>query len=142
MIAVRDHLDEFGDALPVVITFTDDPMRLAAYRAHLDVHFPVVADVDRALYRVFGAGRGSLRRVWSPGTLVMYARLLRRGRQLHRPMEDTRQLGADAVIDRDEGAGARPGGDGRLHRLWLPPGPDARPHIEEIIDAVHELGPP
>ena len=132
MIAVRDHLDQFGDALPVVITFTDDPMRLAAYRAHLDVRFPVVADVDRVLYRVFGAGRGSLRRVWSPGTLVMYARLLRRGRQLHRPMEDTRQLGADAVIDRD----------GRLHRLWLPPGPDARPHVEEIIDAVHELGPP
>jgi AhpC/TSA antioxidant enzyme len=132
VIAVRDHLDQLGDTLPVVITFTDDPTRLAAYRAHLDVHFPVVADVDRVLYRLFGAGRGSLRRVWSPGTLMMYARLLRRGRQLHRPMEDTRQLGADAVIDRD----------GLLHRLWLPPGPDARPHIEEIIDAVHELGPP
>ena len=132
MIAVRDHLDEFGDAFPIVITFTDDPMRLAAYRAHLDIQFPVVADVDRVLYRVLGAGRGSLRRVWSPGTLVMYARLLRRGRQLHRPMEDTRQLGADAVIDRD----------GRLHRLWLPPSPDARPHVEEIIDALHELSPP
>ena len=31
MIAVRDHLDQLGDAVPVVITFTDDP-RLALWR--------------------------------------------------------------------------------------------------------------
>ena len=40
MIAVRDHLDQFDDALPVVITFTDDPTRLAAYRAHLESRSP------------------------------------------------------------------------------------------------------
>lgn len=129
MIAVRDHLDQLGDALPVVITFTGDPSRLAAYRTHLDIDFPVLTDVDRALYRLLGAGRGSLRRVWSPGTIATYARLLRRGRRLHAPTEDTRQLGADAVIDRD----------GRLCRLWLPPGPDARPPVDEIVDAVRKL---
>lgn len=129
MIAVRDHLDRLGEALPIVITFSDDPARLAAYRAHLQIEFPVLADVDRVLYRVFGAGRGSLRRVWSPGTLAMYARLVRRGRRLRGPTEDTRQLGADAVIDRE----------GRLSRLWLPPGPDARPSVEEIIGAAREL---
>ena len=30
MIAVRDHLDGLGAALPVVITFADAPSRLAA----------------------------------------------------------------------------------------------------------------
>jgi hypothetical protein len=130
VIAVRDHLDQLGDALPVVITFTGDPTRLVAYRSHLDVSFPVVADVDRVLYRRFGAGRGSLRRVWSPGTLMMCGRLLRRGRRIHTPTEDTRQLGADAVVDRN----------GRLHRLWLPPGPEARPDVGEIIDAAQDLG--
>jgi peroxiredoxin len=129
VIAVRDHLDQLGDALPVVITFADDPARLAAYRTYLDIEFPVLADVDRTLYRLLGAGRGSLRRVWSPGTIAMYARLIRRGRRLRPPTEDTRQLGADAVIDRD----------GRLHRLWLPPTPDARPAVDEIVDAVREL---
>jgi peroxiredoxin len=129
VIAVRDHLDRLGDALPIVITFADDPARLAAYRAHLQVDFPLLADVDRVLYQTFGAGRGTLRRVWSPGTLAMYARLLFRGRRLRGPTEDTRQLGADAVIDRE----------GRVSRLWLPPGPDARPSVEEIIDAVREL---
>ncbi len=129
---MRDHLDQLADALPVVVTFSDDQQRLAAYRRHLDIEFPVLADVDRVLYDLFGAGRGSLRKVWSPGTLVMYARLLRSGRRLRLPSEDTRQLGADAVVGRD----------GRLDRLWLPPSPDARPPVQAIIDAVAELGRP
>jgi peroxiredoxin len=129
VVAVRDHRHQLDATLPVVITFADDPARLAAYKSYLKIDFPVLADVDRVLYRTFGAGRGSLRRVWSPGTMVMYARLLRRGRRLSSPTEDTRQLGADAVIDRD----------GRLHRLWLPDSPDARPHIDEIIGAVRDL---
>jgi len=59
VIAVRDHLDQLGDTLPVVIMFADDPSRLAAYRTYLDLEFPVVADVDRTLYRLLGAGLGS-----------------------------------------------------------------------------------
>jgi peroxiredoxin len=129
VIAVRDHLDQLGDALPIVVTFTDDPARLATYRHHLSLDLPVLADVDRVLYGVLGSRRGSWRRVWSPGTLAMYVRLVSRGRKLRRATEDTRQLGADAVIDRE----------GRLHRLWLPPGPDARPDVDEIIAAVREL---
>jgi hypothetical protein len=58
----------------------------------------------------------------------MYARLLWRGRRLHVPTEDTRQLGADAII----------GSDGRLRRVWLPSSPDARPAIEAIIDGVRQ----
>jgi hypothetical protein len=129
VIAVRDHLEQLGDALPVVVTFTDDPQRLAAYREHLDIGFPVLADVDRVLYDLLGAGRGSIRKVWSPGTLAMYGRLLLRGRRLHAPTEDTRQLGADAIV----------GSDGRLRRVWLPESPDARPPITAMIDAVRTL---
>ena len=129
MIAVRDQLDQLGDALPVVITFTTDPARLAAYRDHLSVGFPIVADVDRVLYDVLGAGRGSLRRIWSPGTLLLYARLLRRGHRITTSTEDTRQLGADAVISPD----------GRLVRVWLPSGPDQRPDLEEIVTTVDLL---
>ncbi len=128
---MRDQLDHLGDAQLVVVTFTDDPQRLAAYRTHLGLESPVLADVDRRLYHLLGAGRGSIRQVWSPGTLAVYARLLRRGRRLRRPTEDTRQLGADAVVDRD----------GRLARLWLPPGPDARPPMSEIVEVVRRLPP-
>jgi hypothetical protein len=129
VIAVCDHLDQMPTVLPVVVTFTDDVGRLDAYREHLGIDGPVLADPERSLYRAVGAGRGALRRVWSPGTIAMYAKLLRRGRRLRPPTEDTRQLGADLLID----------ADGRLRRLWLPEGPDLRPSIEELVAAAQDL---
>ena len=125
MIAVRDHLEQFGDAHIAIVTFAA-PERLAAYRDHLGLPFSVVSDVDRRLYALLGAIRGSNRQVWSYGTLRMYARLLRRGRRLTRPTEDVHQLGADAVVGRD----------GVLRYLSLPSTPDARPPISELIAAL------
>ena len=90
MIAVRDHLDQFGDARIAVVTFAT-PERLAAYREHLHLPFDVVAETDRTLYRLLGAERGSNRQVWSEGTIRMYARLVRSGRWLGRPTEDIQQ---------------------------------------------------
>ena len=126
MIAVRDHRDQLPGVLPIVVTFTDDVSRLDAYRDHLAIDFPLLADPHRSLYAAVGAGRGDLRRVWSPGTIAMYARLLRRGRRLRPPSEDTRQLGADLLID----------GAGRLVRVWLPDGPDRRPSVDELAAAA------
>ena len=125
MIAVRDHLDQFGDARIAVVTFAAHE-RLAAYRRHLRLPFDVVADTDRTLYRLLGAERGRRRQVWSAGTIGMYARLIRAGRRLRRPTEDIRQLGADAVIGRT----------GTLRYLSLPSTPDARPPISELIAAL------
>ena len=125
MIAVRDHLDQFGDARIAIVTFAT-PDRLAAYRQHLHLTFDIVADTDRTLYRLLGAERGSTRQVWSAGTIRMYARLVRAGRRLRRPTEDIRQLGADAVISRN----------GDLRYLSLPSTPDTRPPVSELIAAL------
>ena len=125
MIAVRDHLDQFGDANIAVVTFAT-PDRVAAYRAHLQLPFAVVTDLDRSLYQLLGAERGTNRQVWSPGTIRMYLRLIRAGRRLRRPTEDIHQLGADAVIGRS----------GTLRYLSLPSTPDARPPISELIVAL------
>ena len=125
MIAVRDHLERFADATVAVVTFAD-PARLAAYRAHLQLPFDVVADPERTLYRLLGVGRGTTRQVWSLGTLRMYAQLLRAGRRLRRPTEDIHQLGADVVIGRD----------GTVRYVSLPATRDARPPISDLIAAV------
>ncbi|MFM7534463.1 MAG: AhpC/TSA family protein [Acidimicrobiales bacterium] len=125
MLAVREHLDRFGDAEIVVVTFAD-PDRLAAHRDHLGVPFTIVTDPARALYRLLGAERGTRRQVWSPGTLRRYVRLVRAGRRLRRPTEDVYQLGADAVVGRD----------GRLRYRSLPSTPDARPPVEDLIAAL------
>lgn len=125
MIAVRDHLDRFGDARIAVVTFAGVD-RLAAYRDHLRVPFDIVADPDRTLYALLGAVRGTTRQVWSGGTLRMYVRLIRSGRRLQRPTEDFSQLGADAVIE----------GNGIMRYLSLPVTPDARPPISPLINAL------
>jgi hypothetical protein len=125
VLAVRDQIGQFGDAVVAVITFAP-PERLAAYRQHLDIDFPVLSDVDRSLYGLVGAERGTRRAIWSLGTIRMYGKLLRLGRSLRRPTEDVNQLGADLVIGRD----------GRIRYLALPPSPDARPPITELISAL------
>ena len=122
---MRDHLDQFGDATIVIVTFAA-PERLAAHRDHLAIPFTIVTDIDRRLYHLLGAERGSNRQIWSLGTLRMYARLLRRGRHLSKPTEDIHQLGADAVVGRD----------GRLRFLLLPSTPDARPPVSDLIAAL------
>lgn len=120
-----EHLDRFGDAEIVVVTFAH-PARLAAHRDHLGVPFRFVADTELMLYRLVGAERGGRRQVWSIGTLRLYGRLIRTGRRLRRPTEDIRQLGADLVVGRD----------GRIRYLSLPSTPDARPSVSELIQAL------
>jgi len=122
---VRDRLDRFGDATIAVVTFAA-PERLAEYRDHLRLPFAVLADPERRLYDLLGAGRGATRQVWSIGTLRRYVRLVGTGRRLRWPTEDIHQLGADAVIGRD----------GRLRYLALPAGPDLRPPVEALLAAL------
>jgi peroxiredoxin len=125
VIAVRDRRNDFGDSPVVVITFVAPP-DLARYRAHLDLPFTLLADLDRAVYRQFGLGRGALHRVWNPGTLRLYGSLLAKGRRLRRPTHDTRQLGGDFVIDRH----------GRLAAGFWPASPDDRPSVDDLLTAL------
>lgn len=122
---MRDRLDEFGDATVAAVAFAP-AHQLAASRDHLALPFPFLADPDRSLYHRFGLGRGTVRQVWNPGTLRMYARLLRRGRRLRRPIHDTRQLGGDFVI----------APDGTLAAAFRPRSPDDRPPVDALVAAV------
>ncbi len=125
MIAVRDHLAQFGDATVAIVTFAT-PDRLGAYRKHLALTFAVLSDVDRALYSLVGAERGTNRQIWSLGTIRLYARLLMQGRRPTRPTEDIHQLGADLVVGRD----------GTVRFLSLPSTPDTRPPISDLIGSL------
>lgn len=101
------------------------PQPLAATARHLGWPGLVLADPRRALYRHLGAGRAPLRRVYSPSTLATYAAALAHGHRLTRPVEDTRQLGADAILVH-----------GVVRRLWRPATPGDRPPATEVITAA------
>jgi len=125
VLAVRGHLDQMGDVEVAVVTFAA-PDELAPYRRHLDLPFPVLADPDRALYRRFGFPRASFRAVYGVGTMRMYARLVRQGRRLRRPVHDTRQLGGDVVV----------GPSGRIVEVFRPSSPDDRPSLTDLLAAL------
>lgn len=115
-----------GGAGPgLILAGFSPPGPLAAIARHLGWPGLVLADPGRVLYRRLGVGRAPLWRVYSPGTLTAYAAALARGHRLARPVEDTRQLGADAIM-----------ADGVVRRLWRPRTPDDRPPADEVIAAA------
>ncbi len=122
---MRDRLDDLGDASIAAVTFAEVE-RLAAHRDHLDLPFPLLADPERTVYRRFGLERAPLWRIYNPGTLRLYGQLLARGRRLRRPVDDTRQLGGDFVLD----------AAGRLAAAFRPRSPDDRPPIDDLVVAV------
>jgi hypothetical protein len=101
------------------------PQPLAAIARHLGWPGQILTDPERVLYRRLEVGRAPLWQVYSPGTLATYGTALARGHRLARPVEDTRQLGADAIMI-----------DGIVRQLWRPRSPDDRPAAAEVIAAT------
>lgn len=101
--------------------------RLASIARHLGWKGLVLADPERVLYRRLGVGRARWWRIYTPGTLAIYARAIRGRQKLRRPEEDTRQLGADAVMV-----------SGTVRTLWRPASPDARPTAAAVLGAAAE----
>jgi peroxiredoxin len=123
--AVRDRLDEFGDAEIAVVTFAN-PRTLAGYRARFVAPLTVLSDESRATYTMFGFGRGRWWRVWGWRAVRRYVELIRSGRRDIGIDGDTLQLGGDVVIDRS----------GVISYLFHGAGPDDRPGVDELIAAV------
>lgn len=119
-----DELERLGvDVL--VVSFEAGPMALA-YARTTGLPFPIVVDGQRELYRAYGMLRGRKRDLWGPASVLVYLRLMLRGRRLRMPTGDTAQLGGDVLID--------PAGVVRVHHVGS--GPADRPAIDELLDVV------
>ena len=125
-----EHREELGVRV-VVISFAK-PASLAAYRERFGFEgAELLSDEERAAYAAFGFDRGSAARVWlSPKVWLRYARLLRAGRRLERPEEDTLQLGGDVLVDR-----------GRATWVHRSAGPEDRPALGDLRRAISRSGP-
>ncbi len=96
--------------------------RLNGLARHLRWRGEVLSDPGRVLYRALGLRRAPIWRVYSPATLLTYARAIATGYRLVRPVEDTRQLGGDALVV-----------DGTVVAVWRPRTPDDRPSASEVL---------
>ncbi|MGH3751416.1 MAG: peroxiredoxin-like family protein [Pseudonocardiaceae bacterium] len=100
------------------------PDALAALADHVGWPGLFLADEDRRLYGLLGMRRARLWQVYSPGTLARYAIAAARGHHLPRPVEDTRQLGGDALLR-----------NGVVVHRWLPRTPNDRAHPARLLTA-------
>lgn len=108
----------------VVVGFSP-ATRLAAIARHLGWTGIVLSDPDRILYHRLALGRAPWWRVYTPGTLAVYARALLHRQRLQPADEDTRQLGGDALII-----------DGVTTTVWRPRSPDDRPSADQVLHAA------
>lgn len=126
---MRDRRAQIEAAGIAVVAVGFSPLEaLADLAAYLDWPWPFLCDRERVLYRRLGLPRLPLWRVYSAGTLLRYARALVRRRPLHRPVEDTRQIGGDAVVRK-----------GAVVRLFVPRSPDDRASVPLLIEAARSL---
>lgn len=130
---MRDRVDEFGQDTDVVLVTFTNPEDAAWYRAAHGTTFPILMDPSRRTYRAYGLGRGSRRRVYGWRAGARYLKIVGRDgwSGLRRPTEDTLQLGGDFVV----------GPDGTLVFGFWGEGPDDRPDVAELVDAVAGVGP-
>jgi hypothetical protein len=122
------HKQHENPSVGLVVVGFSPADRLAALARHLGWPGQVLSDPGRVLYAALDLRRAPVWRVYSPRTVLTYARAVRRGHRLPRPVEDTRQLGGDAVIV-----------DGTVVRLWRPRTPDDRPQAAEVLAAADEV---
>ncbi len=101
------------------------PAALATLADHVGWPGLFFADENRRLYGLLGMRRAKLWQVYSPGTLARYAIAAARGQHLPRPVEDTRQMGGDALLR-----------DGVVVRRWLPRTPDDRVRPARLLQAA------
>ena len=124
---MREHEDEI-DALGIkvlVITFEAGPLALA-YVKESDIRWPLLVDESRALYAAYGMQHGKWRDILGWSSWWAYAKLLLRGRRMHRSSGDLQQLGGDVLID--------PAGVVRLHHIGT--GPADRPSVSSLLDVA------
>ena len=107
--------DALDGAVPMVTVGFSPAEPLAELAGRLGLTGPVLSDPGRELYRRLGLRRAPIWQVYSPGTILRYGGFVLRGRTLHKPVEDTRQMGGDALVL-----------DGRVQRVWRPATPDDR----------------
>jgi hypothetical protein len=128
LVEVRDHraaIEALG-ATVIAAGFSPAPA-LAELASYLDWPWPFLSDRERRLYRRLGLPRVAPWHVYTPGTLLRYGRALVTGHAIRKPVEDTRQLGGDAVVRA-----------GKVVRLFRTTSPDDRAPVSAILDALRQ----
>ena len=106
----------------LVVTFEAEAIA-QSYARKTGLPFPIVVDAKRELYHAYGMLHARKRDLFGPASVLVYLRLMLRGRRLRMPTGDTFQLGGDVLVD--------PLGMVRVHHVGK--GPANRPAIDALL---------
>jgi peroxiredoxin len=95
----------------------------------MQLTFPLLSDPEKDAYRAYGLSSGKLRRIFGPGTIWAYVKLLAKGQMYHFRRSDFLQLGGDFVID----------AAGVVRYEYRSGAPHDRPPVEQMIDVLGEI---
>lgn len=113
----------------VVVSFAE-PSKLVHYQEIHQWPFPILADPDRQAYRAFDLKRLSWFSVFSPATLLLYVKLLRKGmKQDAYGGDDIYQSGGDFLLDRQ----------GNILFAHRSQDPADRPVAGKLLDAIDSI---
>lgn len=112
----------------VVAVGFSPPEALVELAERLGWSWPFLTDPDRVLYRRLGLPCVAPTEVWTGRTRAIYRHALARGQRVPKPVEDTSQLGGDAIVRR-----------GRVLRLFRTASPDDRVPVGDLIAALAAL---
>jgi hypothetical protein len=128
-VRVRERRAELeADVIDVIAVGFSPAERLAELAEYLAWPWPFLSDQRRLLYRRLHLPRAGLLYVYTPATLLRYARALLHGQRIQLPVEDTRQLGGDAIVEH-----------GSVRRLYRPRTPDDRVPVDELIRTAAQV---
>lgn len=118
----HERLFDAKNVAVVVVSF-EAPVHVQQYLRDSGMHWPVLIDERRELYRAYGMTRAPTRKIWSLGTIRAYAGLMRRGKRMRRATGDVRQRGGDVLIDPDQ----------RIRYLHVGDTPADRPSVATLL---------
>lgn len=87
--------------LSVAVIGMGTPEQSRAFRARLNLPFPVLSDSEKQAYAAYGLGRVDWRNEVTPDNLASLARYAVRHGGALTPDQDMRQLGGYFVVDRE-----------------------------------------
>ncbi len=127
MTQLRQKEKEFAarHVAVAIVTFDADFMA-KAYAKQTNLPWPLLIDSNHSTYNSYGMGHGSAWAIYGPASIWNYLKLIFKGRRIHKPGSDYRQLGGDVLID--------PEGIVRLHHTSE--SPHDRPDVDEILAVI------
>jgi peroxiredoxin len=126
--SLKGEFDRRGVAIAVV-SFAE-PAKLSHYQQQHRWPFIILADPDRVAYGAFALRRLSWLRVFSPGTLKLYWKLLREGmKREDYGKDDIYQSGGDFLLDRG----------GNLLFAHRSQDPADRPAATKLLEAIDSI---